>query len=258
VLRGAAPPEVTDRIREAILRLVHETAGRQQGYTAALMLGRDPAFDAAVLNEKLGVLVEYMCGQGALLSQLIGSVRPQGHGFLGLHADQNWIPAPFPEHNQLLTACWVCDDFSQEAGATRVIPGSHRHRRHPSPEEVQASEGALPIVCPKGSIAAWDGSVWHGNYPRQLAGERVVLHITYSRLALRPLEDYSHLSAEFLARNPPAMAALIGRRDVFGSTTATSGGVNRGLFARATLQAKNHYEARATEPVADAGDTPTA
>ncbi len=248
VIRDAAPPEVTDGIREAILRLVHETEGSQKGYTTALLLGRDPIFERAVLNEKLMVLVEFMCGQGALLSQLMGSVRPRGRGFLGIHADQNWIPAPFPEHNQLLTACWVCDDFSEEAGATKVIPGSHRQRRHPSPREAAAAEGAVPIVCPKGSIAAWDGSVWHGNYPRQLAGERVVLHATYSRLALRPLEDYGHLPQEILDRNPPQLAELLGRADVFGSTTATSGGVIRPLFQRTVQKAKNQYEPPAEQP----------
>jgi ectoine hydroxylase-related dioxygenase (phytanoyl-CoA dioxygenase family) len=200
-------------------------------------------FETAVLNEKLLVLVEYMCGQGALLSQLQGSVRRQSEGFLGLHADQNWIPAPFPEHMQLITACWACDDFTEEGGATRVIPGSHRHRRHPTPEEIEASEGAVPVLCPRGSIAVWDGAVWHGNYPRRIPGERVVLHMTYSRLALRPLEDYSHLGQEFLDRNPPAMAALLGADSVFGSTTTTSGGVDMNLFRRTVAMARGMHRA---------------
>jgi ectoine hydroxylase-related dioxygenase (phytanoyl-CoA dioxygenase family) len=242
VLRDVAKPAVTDEIRAAILRLVRETEGRQSGRTAALLLGRDPIFDSAVLNPKLMALCEFMCGQGALLSQLIGSVRPEGTGSLILHADQNWTPAPFPEHNQLMTACWACDDFTEQSGPTKVIPGSHRRRRHPSPAECEACEGAIPILCPRGSIAVWDGSVWHGNYPRALPGERVVLHITYSRVALRPLEDYSHLPQAFLDRNPPEMAALLGRGTAFGSTTAVNGGVDPSLFRRLTLLSKGVYE----------------
>lgn len=242
VLRDVAPMAVTDEIRAAILRLVEETDGGARGYAAALLLGRDPIFETAVLNEKLMALVEYMCGEGAMLSQLLGSVRGQGEGFLVTHADQNWIPAPFPDHNQVLTACWVCDEFTEEAGATRVIPGSHKYRRNPSPAEAEANEGSVPIVCPKGSIAVWDGAIWHGNYPRKLPGQRVVLHMTYSRMALRPLEDYSHLGPDFLDRNPPEMAALLGRNQVFGSTTATSGGVDRRLFRQATLMAKGIYQ----------------
>ena len=41
--------------------------------------------------------------------------RPNGAAKLPLHADQNWLPAPFPVHNQLLTFCWACDEFT-EAG----------------------------------------------------------------------------------------------------------------------------------------------
>jgi hypothetical protein len=241
VLRDVAPIGVTDRIRDAILRLVQQTEGRAKGHTAALLLGRDPVFETAVLNDKLMTIVEFMCGQGALLSQLQGSVRRQGEGFLGLHADQNWTPAPFPEHPQLITACWACDDFTEEGGATRIIPATHRHRRHPTPAEIDAMDGAVPIVCPRGSIAVWDGAVWHGNYPRRLPGERVVLHMTYSRIALRPLEDYSHLGQEFLDRNPPAMATLLGRTDVFGSTTPTSGGVDMTLFRQTAAKARGVY-----------------
>lgn len=247
VLRDVAPMAVTDEIRAAILCLVEETDGGARGHAAALLLGRDPIFETAVLNEKLMTLVEYMCGEGAMLSQLLGSVRGQGEGFLVTHADQNWIPAPFPDHNQLMTACWVCDEFTEEAGATRVIPGSHKYRRNPSPAEVEANEGSVPIVCPKGSIAVWDGAIWHGNYSRKLPGQRVVLHMTYSRMALRPLEDYSHLGPDFFDRNPPEMAALLGRNQVFGSTTATSGGVDRRLFRQATLMAKGVYQDTAAE-----------
>jgi hypothetical protein len=241
VIADPAPIEITNRIRAAIMRLVNETSGKQAGRTAALLLGRDLIFETAVLNEKLMVLTEFMCGQAALLSQLIGSVRPQGTGSLIVHADQNWLPAPFPEHNQMLTACWACDDFTLESGATKVIPGTHLKRRHPSPEESEAAAGAIPIVCPKGSIAVWDGSVWHGNYPRSLPGERVVLHITYSRFALRPLEDYSHLPQSFLDRNPPTMATLLGRNSMFGSTTASNGGVDPSLFRKGTMQARGSY-----------------
>ncbi len=238
VLEDAAPIDLTERLREAILRLARETEGPRKGFAAALLLGRDPVFEEVVLNSKLMVMVEHMCGQGALLSQLIGSIRPKGTPALQLHADQNWTPAPFPDHNQLLTACWACDEFTEGRGATKVIPGSQKLRRHPTTEEEERCEGAIAIECPKGSIPLWDGSVWHGNYPREEPGERVVLHMTYSRLALRTVEDYSHIGQDLLDRNPPEMATLLGRSDFFGSTTATSGGADMKLFRKTAAQSK--------------------
>jgi len=238
VLRDVGPIETNNRVRQAVLRLAQETEGKRKGYSAPLLLGRDPVFDEIVLNPKLLVMVEYMCGQGALLSQLTGSIRPEGTPALQLHSDQNWIPAPFPDHNQLLTACWACDEFSEENGGTKVIPGSHLNRCHPSPEMEKSCEGAIPIECEAGCIPIWDGSVWHGNYPRTAPGERVVVHMTYSRLALRTVEDYSHLGDDFLEGKPPEMATLLGRDDFFGSTTIELGGTDLEIFRDTAAKSK--------------------
>ena len=149
-----------------------------------MLLHKDPVFAEAVLQPKLRAMAEFSVGRGYLLSQVAASVRGKGAPPIGLHADHNWMPAPFPAHNMLLTACWALDDYTEAGGATLVIPGSHTARRHPDLDEIRALKGAQPIECPAGSVALWDGNIWHSNYPRQLEGERVVCHITYSRLMI--------------------------------------------------------------------------
>ncbi len=113
----------------------------------------------------------------------------------------------------MLTACWACDDFTLYGGSTKVIPGTHRHRRHPSAKELKAETGAIPIECAAGSIVIWNAAVWHGNYPREIEGDRVVLHMTYTRLSFRPVEDYGQLGDDWLAGKPAALATLLGRDD---------------------------------------------
>jgi len=226
VVPRIAPLDFTARLREVCIRLAEDTAGAGRGRSAALLLGRDAIFEEVVLNPCILALVEVMCGKGALLSQLIASIRPQGSPALGLHADQNWFPAPFPKHNQLFTMCWAMDEFSEAGGCTKVIPRSHEARRHPNREEVRSETGALPIECEAGSLACWDGSVWHGNYPRTLPGERVVLHITFSRLALRPVESYAHLGEDWLAGKDYALRVMLGREDMLGTTTIALGGTD--------------------------------
>ena len=103
----------------------------------------------------------------------------------------NWLPAPFPAHNMLLTACWATDGYTKKGGATLVVPGSANLRRHPNAEETEEKPGAIAIECEPGSVAMWDGNVWHSNWPRTTKGERIVSHITYSRLMMRPVENYS-------------------------------------------------------------------
>ena len=224
VMDASVSEEFNERLRETCIKLAKETKGPAKGYAAAVLLGRDPIFEEVVLNPKIQAMVEVMCGKGALLSQLIASIRPKGSPEIGLHADQNWTPAPFPVHNQLFTLCWACDEYTKEGGCTKVIPKSHLKRRHPLPEEITAQEGAVPVECSVGSIIMWDGSIWHSNYPRNLDGERVVIHITFSRLALRTVESYDHLDDKWLKNKPKELATMLGRDDFLGHKDYLKGG----------------------------------
>ncbi len=238
IIPDIASKAFTARLRETCLRLAKETEGPAKGNSASLLLGRDPIFEEVVLNPKIQALVEVMCGQGALLSQLIAGIRPKGAPAIGLHADQNWTPAPFPVHNQLLTMCWAMEDFSLAAGCTKVIPKSHLLRRHPNKEEIEQQSGAIPTECPASSIVCWDGSTFHANYPRQLDGERVVLHITFSRLALRTVENYAHLDEKWLEGKPHELSIMLGREDFLGSTTIARGFADHTKIPRTFTWAK--------------------
>ena len=195
IIQDAAPLAFTDRLRETCMRLAEETAAPLTGRTAALLLGRDPIYDEVVLNPKVQALAEIMCGKGFLLSQLICSIRPKGAPAIGLHADQNWFPAPFPRHNQLaddvLGDGRVHRSWRMYPCHPRLAPRTDatRTKRRPG-----TFTGAIPIGVPEG-LHRRSGTVpmWHSNYPRTLEGERVVLHITFSRLSCRTVENYDHL-----------------------------------------------------------------
>jgi ectoine hydroxylase-related dioxygenase (phytanoyl-CoA dioxygenase family) len=227
VIENVADPELTLAMREFHIK------NKESGKPANMLLRQNPLFCDAVLNPKLLAMAEYSIGEGALISQVTGSVREQGAMALPLHADQNWMPSPFPEHNYLLTFCWVHDEFTKEAGATKVVPGTHVHRRHPTYDEIAAEDGAIAIEAPFNSVALWDGSVWHGNWQRTIPGERVVTHITYGRLALRPVEDYTADADGLIDAHGPAMARLMGRDDFLSSPTGADYSKIAATFAMA-------------------------
>lgn len=221
VLKDVASPNFIAALREQVLRFAAEDGKQyfgitQNGEACDLLLGRHPVFAEAVLNPKVMAIAEFLCGRDCALMELAGSVKRPGAPALVIHSDQDWIPAPFPEHNAFMVAAWACDPFSREAGCTKVMPGTHKLRRHPTPQEVTAEAGAIPVECEPGSVVVWGGALWHGSYARTSPGERVVLHASYSRLAYRPVEDYSHLDAAFLAGQPPEMATLLGRNYYMG------------------------------------------
>ena len=212
VIEGMATAEFNDRMRRTIKE--HSPSGG-----ANMLLHKDPVFAEAILHPKLRAMAEFSVGRGHLLSQVAASVRGKGAPSIGLHADHNWLPAPFPAHNMLLTACWALDDYTEAGGATLIIPGSHTARRHPDGDEIRALKGAQPIECPAGSVALWDGNIWHSNYPRQLEGERVVCHITYTRLMMRQVENYEPWADELIEQHGEEMAQLLGQRDLLFKTT---------------------------------------
>ena len=215
VIQDPKAHAIVDDVRNAVIRCVpaepHEKAA-----TRFTLLDQDPVFAEAITVPRLLALAEFLLGRGAVFSQLAGSRRRAARGSLGLHADNSWFPDPFPQWEISCTACFVTDEFTEEAGATLVIPGTHKLKRNPTREEREKLEGAVPIVAPKGSICLWDGSVWHGNYPRQIPGERVVLHMTYTRVGFQPIETYDHLGEDWFAGKDPALPTLLGRRNFLG------------------------------------------
>ena len=224
VLQDVASTEFNDRLRQTILDIAGDYPG------ANMLLARDPLFAEAVMLPKLMALAEFSVGRGFLLSQVAASVRKQGAPTIGLHADNNWLPAPFPAHNMLMTACWACDGFSQAGGSTLIIPGSNKLHRHPNAEETQALHGAVPIECAPGSVAVWDGNLWHSNYPRNIEGKRVVCHITYTRLMMRQVEDYRAASEDLIAAHGEPMAQLLGENDMLMGTSGADYSKLRSTF----------------------------
>jgi hypothetical protein len=211
IIENVADPQFITRLRNTILETV-PTNDAGSG-SKLVVLGTDPVYAEALLNPKVMAMAEFSVGRGNLIGSLIPTIRAKGDPALDLHADQVMFPEPLPVHNMMFTACWVTDEFTMAGGATRVVPGTNRHLRHPTEQEEQDSAAAIATECPAGSVVVWDGRVWHGNYARNIDGQRVVLHATYYRLLMRPANDYSDVADELIATYGKPMSTLLGRED---------------------------------------------
>lgn len=239
VVKDVAPPALLAELREVIHRFADQSEGTAKGVTAAMLLGRHPIVDRVVTLPKILAVAEASVGMGFRAGQIKGSIKRQGDPALFMHADQSWVPAPFPEHNLFLTFCIPCEGMTEAGGATRVVPGSQRLRRHPRRDEIEGPV-TIPVEAERGSVVAWDGSVWHGNGPRTIPGTRTVLHATFQRLYTQPIEDYTHLlgDEEYVASASPALLRLIGAHAFFGTSTNTNGGVDMEKIVQCSLMAK--------------------
>jgi ectoine hydroxylase-related dioxygenase (phytanoyl-CoA dioxygenase family) len=78
-----------------------------------------------------------------------------------LHQDQIGVqPAtPFAVGVNII---FCLDDFTEENGATRIVPGSHIAERGLAPDNIYTTTGTVPAEAPAGSAILVETRIWHG------------------------------------------------------------------------------------------------
>lgn len=216
VVEDAAPLELFDRIRDAIVEVTDEVRARGAepfnfGPNTSMvyrLLAKSDAVAEAVLTPKLTAIVTYLLGEGFVAQVATGSMLGQGALAGPLHADNQFFPDPFPAQVHMVTAIWCCDDFSGELGSTHLVPGSNHRYRHPRPGE--GIEDAVPVVAAGGSIVVWTGHTWHRSGARRAPGCRIALHTGFSRPHIRAFEGYEPAEVERLIAFDERFRRLLG------------------------------------------------
>ena len=118
----------------------------------------DPVFVDLIRHPAALQFVQHALGPEFLISNFSANITAPGSQKMILHADQGYVPAPWPAQALACNVAWLLDDFTEENGGTRFIPGSHRHGHSPDPA---AAHETLAIEAPAGSLLVMDGRVWH-------------------------------------------------------------------------------------------------
>jgi hypothetical protein len=229
VIEGALSPELTRRLREAVLAAWEERYGRtldletetelREVQLASYLLYKDPVFEEAVLNPRPLALITYLLGASCWLSSLTSHVKGPGEVGLLLHSDTaNGVPAPFSAYSHVANCNYALTDYTEAGGCLALVPGSHRLHRQPTRWEVnlagnERNPHAIPIEVPAGSAVVWHGNTWHGSFPRKVPGLRVNLATYFCRQYMAPQEIYGDsVPPELLARHgrESRMAQLLG------------------------------------------------
>ncbi|MEM7124732.1 MAG: phytanoyl-CoA dioxygenase family protein [Chloroflexota bacterium] len=134
-----------------------------------------------------------------------------GHGHQGLHCD---VGGPrsitaFQASNSL----WMLDDLTAENGATRVVPGSHRHPEYPK-ETLEDPYAPHPdevyVTAPAGSVAVFNAQIWHGGTENRTSTKRRVIHSAYiAREYAQQLDQRAYLRSETEARLSEAQRYIL-------------------------------------------------
>jgi hypothetical protein len=132
-----------------------------------------------------------------------------GQGAQPLHRDR-WAFDFFPFPNAYEVQCntiWALTDFTEENGATRVVPGSNRAEDG----VVFAASDTFPAEMERGSALFYSGSVYHGGGANKTDSTRIGVNITYNVAWLRQEENqYISVPKEVAETLPVDLLRLMG------------------------------------------------
>ena len=205
VLVDAMGENLKSRVSEELQPFIEATptgrddfTGRLTGRTGALV-ARSEASRELVMHPTITGLAQQFLGPYTDKIQLhltqVINIQP-GQGAQPRHRDRlawgGYVP---PEIEPQFNTLWALTDFTEENGATRVVPGSVKwptERRATDEETIQA-------VMKAGSVLLYSGSVIHGGGQNLSDSDRTGINITYCLGWLRT-EENQYLSC------PPSVA----------------------------------------------------
>lgn len=208
IVERLAGPEVMDRLEAELRPHLEATplgpddfSGRNTRRTGALAArsatARELLTHPLVLGAVEGLLADATSFQ-VHLTQII-AIGP-GEPAQPVHRDQ-WAFDffPFPRgYDVQCNTIWALTDFTEENGATRLVPGSNAFEDGRSFKE----DDTVPAEMAKGSVLVYSGSVYHGGGANRSDEVRMGVNLTYARSWLRQ-EENQYLSI------PPEVAATL-------------------------------------------------
>jgi ectoine hydroxylase-related dioxygenase (phytanoyl-CoA dioxygenase family) len=215
VIEGVGEPAQMDRIAaevEPYLEPLAESRASYYGGTArraGSLIARSPELvkfiaDSPIIDVVEALLLRY-CPQ-VLLAGSNGHEVASGGENQPLHRDEGvWYPhisrrPSGPEY--CVNVMIAVTDFTQNNGATRIIPGSNHWEAERRPTEI---DSVTYLEMPRGSVGFWLGSTYHGASINHTAEARLGITVPFNAGWLRPIEA-QHLVV------PPALARTFPRR----------------------------------------------
>ncbi len=153
------------------------------------LLARSETARSLVMHPQIRDIVGGVLGHATSYQLHLTQVIAIGPGETSqpIHRDQ-WAFDffPFPKGYEVqCNTLWAMTDFTEENGATRVIPGSNTFD-----DKLQHAErDTIAATMPKGSVLVYTGALYHGGGSNRSDAVRAGVNITYNVSWLRQEEN---------------------------------------------------------------------
>ncbi len=209
-------PDFFDRGCVRALRLVIESIYLQEGELAgsdfrqeagcrrlANLVNKHPLMLPLICNTEMLSLVRHVLGPDIKLSSLNArSAEPHNNQTQPLHADMGAIP---DDNGPWVCNCvWMLDDFTEDNGALRVVPGSHTSLQLPQDaleDPVAEHPDEVAVTGTAGTLVVLNAHLWHGGRANSTRFPRRAIHAFYARRD-KPQQQFQEriLSPDVIAR----------------------------------------------------------
>ena len=229
IVRDAVPLAVCDELRadldrlEAALGIGPGTNGFEGYATHRVynLLAHGEIYSSIPTWPEVLPIVDRVLGAGCLISSLSSIAIGPGEQAQPIHADDQVIPLTKPHVATVYNSMWALTDFTEENGATRLVPGTHLADRSP---EYGSHHDSIPAEMAKGSVLVWHGSLWHGGGANSTAERRYGIAMNYCAGWVRQQENQQlGIPLATIAGFPPRLRELCG----FGTYHGLIGHIDR-------------------------------
>jgi ectoine hydroxylase-related dioxygenase (phytanoyl-CoA dioxygenase family) len=216
IVKGAIEPDFVDALVADLERLEREldirpAANRFEGVRTVriynlLIYGK--LYERIPVHPNVLPIVEGVLDPGCLVSSLSSIAICADETPQPIHADDQVIPLPKPHVPIVCNTMWALTDFTDENGATRIMPGTHLADRSP---EFFGKYDTIPAAMPKGSVMVYHGSLWHGGGRNRTGTRRIGVAMNYCAGWIRQQENQQlGIPREIAAQLEPRLQELIG------------------------------------------------
>jgi ectoine hydroxylase-related dioxygenase (phytanoyl-CoA dioxygenase family) len=173
------------------------------------LVGRGRIFEDVTADPRLLALLGAFLAPGFLLSASHAICIHPGEAAQGLHFDDSFYPIPRPRRSIGMSVIGAIDPFTEENGATRIIPGSHLWGA--DWRERAAAARTRPLAMAPGAIALFQGTLVHGAGANHSDAARMAFTNQYCAPWARTQENFFlGVPRERVRSMSPALKSLLG------------------------------------------------